>query len=133
MAPSAHLTTFSDGSIAIDSTPFNWNGTLEGETTNIFDDFDHLFEPPPQAQTPHPPGNQLNGQSRVLFLNGKQPIRHGVSLAEICERRAHKTLVARTNLTDARVVESWLVGLPSAARDYARARIMALNNDSGGM
>ena len=29
---------------------------------------------------------------------------------------------------DARVVESWLVGLPSTARDYARARIMALND-----
>jgi hypothetical protein len=26
------------------------------------------------------------------------------------------------------VVESWLVGLPSTARDYARARIMALND-----
>ena len=34
-------------------------------------------------------------------------------------------------MSDARVVESWLVGLPPRVRDFARARIMALNDNKG--
>jgi hypothetical protein len=56
----------------------------------------------------------LNPASRVLFLNSDKPMRQGVSLAEIY----------------ARVVESWLVGLPGPTRDYARARILALHDSN---
>jgi hypothetical protein len=50
----------------------------------------------------------------VLFHNTHKPMRQGVSLAEIY----------------ARVVESWLVGLPGPTRDYARARILALHDSN---
>jgi hypothetical protein len=55
-------------------------------------------------------------------------MRRGVSLAEICK---HFVEIAIDN-ADARVVESWLVGLPSVTRDYARARILALNDSNSG-
>ncbi|MDA4809421.1 hypothetical protein NY486_26605, partial [Enterobacter hormaechei] len=48
----------------------------------------------------------------MLFLSSDRPMRQGVSLAEIY----------------ARVVDSWLVGLTEHKRDYARARILALND-----
>ncbi|OCF58969.1 hypothetical protein L486_03466 [Kwoniella mangroviensis CBS 10435] len=115
--PSAFLTTNIDGSLAIDSQPFLWNN----QTTNDFlNDFTAPFttsvnnDSCKQAVNHH---YQLNANSRVLFLNTEKPTRQGVSLAEIY----------------ARVVESWLVGIPSTTRDYARARILALNDNNSVM
>ncbi|BEI84923.1 hypothetical protein CcaverHIS002_0503240 [Cutaneotrichosporon cavernicola] len=56
--------------------------------------------------------NVLDPASRVF--NSDKPMRWGVSLAEIY----------------ARVVESWLVGLPGPTRDYARTRILALHDSN---
>ncbi|WWD00421.1 hypothetical protein V866_007334 [Kwoniella sp. B9012] len=115
--PSAFLTTNIDGSLAIDSQPFLWNN----QTTNDFlNDFTAPFttsvnnDSSKQTVNHH---HQLNANSRVLFLNTEKPTRQGVSLAEIY----------------ARVVESWLVGIPSTTRDYARARILALNDNNSVM
>ncbi|WVW78606.1 hypothetical protein I302_100565 [Kwoniella bestiolae CBS 10118] len=115
--PSAYLTTNIDGSLAIDSQPFLWNN----QTTNDFlNEFTTPFTDPITNDTSKQPQNhphQLNANSRVLFLNPEKPTRQGVSLAEIY----------------ARVVESWLVGIPSTTRDYARARILALNDNNSVM
>lgn len=80
--PSSLLTTCPDGSLAIDATAFGWNGQLEPSTTDLWDDFDHIFSSAGQESTP---ASHMANQSRVLFLNNERPMRQGVSLAEICE------------------------------------------------
>lgn len=98
--PSAVLTTTADGSLAIDA-PQAPNALAD----DFWNDLSASFSA----------GNLcFNPASRVLFLNSDTPMRQGVSLAEIY----------------ARVVESWLVGLPGPTRDYARARILALHDSN---
>ncbi|KAK8846865.1 hypothetical protein IAR55_005955 [Kwoniella newhampshirensis] len=119
---SAHLTTNTDGSLAIDSATLTWN-----TTDDMWSDLGLSF-----VQSPHQTngnahhsssaaagcgGGGTGGNSRLVFINSKEPMRQGVSLAEIY----------------ARVVESWLVGIPSTTRDYARARILALNDNNSVM
>ncbi|RSH90505.1 hypothetical protein EHS25_001110 [Saitozyma podzolica] len=113
--PSAYLTTTPNGSLAIDSTPMLWS-TDSTETTKLWDDIDMLFNPGTDAHfaTSLEPQPALSSGSRVLLLSGDKPMRRGVSLAEIY----------------ARVVESWLVGLPGPTRDFARARILAMNDNN---
>ena len=84
--PSSLLTTCPDGSLAIDATAFGWNGQLEPSTTDLWDDFDHIFSTAGQESTPagHSHAHAVN-HSRVLFLNNERPMRQGVSLAEICK------------------------------------------------
>jgi hypothetical protein len=129
--PSSLLTQCPDGSLAIDATAFGWNGQLEPSTTDLWDDFDHILSTAGQDSTPagHSHAHTAN-QSRVLFLNNERPMRQGVSLAEICEWIGHSENKIKL-MADARVVESWLVGLPPRVRDFARARIMALNDNKG--
>ncbi|WRT64917.1 uncharacterized protein IL334_001856 [Kwoniella shivajii] len=116
--PSAFLTTNNDGTLAIDSTPFNWN---DQSTNDMWNELAASFAAASSEGTnktnSHPLPPQLNANSRVLFLNSERPTRQGVSLAEIY----------------ARVVESWLVGIPSTTRDYARARILAQNDNNSVM
>ncbi|WVF69879.1 hypothetical protein IAT40_004662 [Kwoniella sp. CBS 6097] len=114
--PSAFLTTGTDGTLAIDSASFPWN---TGSTNNMWNDLAKTFGTVDQDQSNDGPASshQLNSNSRVLFLNSEKPMRQGVSLAEIY----------------ARVVESWLVGIPSTTRDWARARILALNDNNSVM
>ncbi|WVQ84173.1 hypothetical protein IAT38_006320 [Cryptococcus sp. DSM 104549] len=114
--PSAFLTSNMDGTLAIDPAPFNWgSNTSPGDQ---WEDFALTFPSPENGSAGGKAGNhQFNSGSRVLFLSGEKPMRQGVSLAEIY----------------ARVVESWLVGIPSTTRDYARARILALNDNSSVM
>ncbi|OCF42363.1 hypothetical protein I317_03869 [Kwoniella heveanensis CBS 569] len=112
--PSAFLTTGTDGTLAIDS--FTWN---TGSANNMWNDFAKSFGAMDQSEANDgsASSHQLNSNSRVLFLNSEKPMRQGVSLAEIY----------------ARVVESWLVGIPSTTRDWARARILALNDNNSVM
>ncbi|WWC67807.1 uncharacterized protein I206_101721 [Kwoniella pini CBS 10737] len=112
--PSAFLTTNNDGSLAIDSQPFIWD---DHSTSDIWNDFAASFTNIDNSSVKENHNHQLNANSRVLFLNTDKPTRQGVSLAEIY----------------ARVVESWLVGIPSTTRDYARARILALNDNNSVM
>ncbi|WWC59396.1 uncharacterized protein I303_101951 [Kwoniella dejecticola CBS 10117] len=112
--PSAFLTTNNDGSLAIDSQPFVWD---DQSTSDIWNDFAASFTNTDNTNLKQNHNHQLNANSRVLFLNTEKPTRQGVSLAEIY----------------ARVVESWLVGIPSTTRDYARARILALNDSNSVM
>lgn len=107
-APSALLTANPDGSIAIDpaSQPLNTDHTV----SELWTDLSASFTPNSSSQPP------IHPSSRVLILNSDRPMRQGVSLAEIY----------------ARVVESWLVGLPRPTRDYARARILAVNDSNSG-
>ncbi|WVQ97929.1 hypothetical protein IAU59_005048 [Kwoniella sp. CBS 9459] len=114
--PSAFLTTGTDGTLAIDSAPFAWN---TGSANNMWNELAKTFAVADDNQLNDGAANshQLNSNSRVLFLNSEKPMRQGVSLAEIY----------------ARVVESWLVGIPSTTRDWARARILALNDNNSVM
>ena len=86
--PSSLLTTCPDGSLAIDATAFGWNGQLEPSTTDLWDDFDHIFSS--SGQESAVPNHAAN-QSRVLFLNNERPTRQGVSLAEMCESKDSRT------------------------------------------
>nr|XP_031858163.1 uncharacterized protein CI109_006405 [Kwoniella shandongensis]KAA5525235.1 hypothetical protein CI109_006405 [Kwoniella shandongensis] len=145
--PSAYISTNPDGTLALDSTTLSWNTTIANPQTahdhainDMWNDLEMSFVTSPHTQlngngnstfngqhTSGINGNgngigggnipQLNSNSRVVFLNSEKPTRQGVSLAEIY----------------ARVVESWLVGIPSTTRDYARARILALNDNNSVM
>ncbi|WVR04527.1 hypothetical protein IAU60_001531 [Kwoniella sp. DSM 27419] len=110
--PSAFLNAGVDGSLAIDSSPHAWNNQ---SAHNIWNDLLQSLATGDQEDTSNL--HHLNGNSRVLFINSDKPTRQGVSLAEIY----------------ARVVESWLVGIPSTTRDHARARILALNDNNSVM
>lgn len=152
------MTTHSDGSVAFDTAslflpaynqnPFGqimWNGQLEATTgggmTDLWDDFDQIFDirtPTMSQGTGTTPAVGLGAaaagasgvvQGRPLFY-GERPMRQGVSLAEICASTTAQSVQVEL-MPDARVVESWLVGLPSTSREYARARIMALNDNKG--
>lgn len=109
--PSAVLTTTADGCLAIDA-PQASNPLVDGGLQDFWNDLSASFSGNANGAS----GGQFsfNPASRVLFLNSDKPMRQGVSLAEIY----------------ARVVESWLVGLPGPTRDYARARILALHDSN---
>jgi hypothetical protein len=109
--PSAVLTTCPDGSLAIDAPAPPQQLSMDPSVAEFWNDLSANFNPSPTGQQP-----VFNPGSRVLFLNSDRPMRQGVSLAEIY----------------ARVVESWLVGLPGQTREYARARILALHDKNSG-
>lgn len=100
--PSAVLTHNSDGTLAIEEA----SQAVDTSLADFWNDLSATFSTGENAA--------FNPSSRVIFLNSDKPMRQGVSLAEIY----------------ARVVESWLVGLPGPTRDYARARILALNDSN---
>lgn len=108
--PSAVLTTCADGSLTIEAPPPMQPVNMDSGSTQFWNDLGDDF--PSTSGQPLPPA--FNAASRVLFLNRDRPMRQGVSLAEIY----------------ARVVESWFVGLPAHTREYARARILALNDSN---
>lgn len=121
--PFAFLNTNFDSSQVVDSFPSQWT------STSFWDDFQSFLVP--QINTsPFNPATATGLESRLMYVPGTtdNPMRRGVSLAEICESARRSRGIA--DIADARVVESWLVGLPSTARDYARARIMALNDNN---
>jgi hypothetical protein len=122
--PFAFLNANFDGSLNVDSVPQQWN------QSSFWDDFGS-FLVPQSNMSPFDASSAVPLESRLLFVPGAadNPMRRGVSLAEICtSAQLHLPSTAILISIDARVVESWLVGLPSTARDYARARIMALND-----
>lgn len=78
--PFAFLNTNFDGSYPVDSTSTAWN------PTSFWDDFGQFLVP--QSNTsPFNPSVTAGLESRLLFVPGasNNPMRRGVSLAEICE------------------------------------------------
>jgi len=103
------LTTCTNGNLTID-TPLQQVAVESGVAAPFWSDPSQTFTSPTSGQTG--PSSAFNAGNRLLVLNSDRPMRQGVSLSEIY----------------ARVIESWLVGLPAQAREYARSRILALND-----
>ncbi|WOO78412.1 uncharacterized protein LOC62_02G001959 [Vanrija pseudolonga] len=110
--PTAVLTTTADGTLAIDASTEPLGG-VSSAVEEFWNSLSASFNP----QAGSSGAGSFNTGSRVLFLSSDRPMRQGVSLAEIY----------------ARVVDSWLVGLTEHKRDYARARILALNDTNSVM
>lgn len=78
--PFAFLNMSFDGSFPMDSTPAGWNAN------SFWDDFGSFLVP--QSNTsPFDPSTTAGLESRLLYVPGasNNPMRRGVSLAEICE------------------------------------------------